>query len=237
MHILRELVRHGELLGRFVHLVVAQGDELADLAVHGAHVAHGLDHVASARLALRTDHRRALLDAAQCFAEVLRAADKRHIELGFVDVIDVIGRGEHFGLVDVIDLDRLQDARFGDVADAHLRHDRDGNGLLDAADHGGVAHAAHAAGRADVCGDTLERHDGASARVFRDARLLGRGDVHDDTALEHLGEVLVEFVACSLHELFSLVPSVRLCGLACRAWCVALFREIPQWCCTPCFMF
>ncbi len=47
--------------------------------------------------------------------------------------------------------------------------------------------------------------------------LLGRGDVHDDTALEHLGEVLVEFVTGSLHELFSLVPSVRLCELTCRA--------------------
>ena len=56
MHILRELVRHGELLGRLIHLVVAQGDEFADLAVHRAHVTHGLDHVASAGLAFRADH-------------------------------------------------------------------------------------------------------------------------------------------------------------------------------------
>ena len=48
VHILGEIVRHGQLLGGLIHLVVAQGDELADLLVHGAHVAHGLDHVAGA---------------------------------------------------------------------------------------------------------------------------------------------------------------------------------------------
>ncbi len=85
---------------------------------------------------------------------------------------------------------------------------------LDAANHGGVTHAAHAAGRADVCGDALECHDGASARVFRDARLLGRGDIHDDAALEHLGEILVEFVTGSLH---GKRPRLPRCAPA-RAW-------------------
>ena len=42
--------------------------------------------------------------------------------------------------------------------------------------------------RADVGGHALERHDGAGAGVFGDLGLLGVGDVHDDAALEHVGE-------------------------------------------------
>ncbi len=40
---------------------------------------------------------------------------------------------------------------------------------------------------ADVGRDALERHDGDGAGVLGDLRLLGRDDVHDDAALEHLG--------------------------------------------------
>ena len=50
----------------------------------------------------------------------------------------------------------------------------------------------HAAGRADVGGDALERHDGAGAGGLGDVGLLGRGDVHDDAALQHLGELAVQ---------------------------------------------
>ena len=59
-----------QLLGRGVQLVVVQGLEPADLAGDRAHVAHGLDDVAGAGLALGADHRRALADAAQRLAEV-----------------------------------------------------------------------------------------------------------------------------------------------------------------------
>ena len=37
-------------------------------------------------------------------------------------------------------------------------------------------------------GHALERHDGDGAGVLGDLRLLGVDDVHDDAALEHLGE-------------------------------------------------
>ena len=107
MHVLGQIVRHGQLLGGLVDLVVAQTDELADLLVHGAHVAYGLNHVAGARLALGANHGRALGDAAQRLAQVLRAAHKRHIELVLVDVVHVVGRRKHLGFVDVIDFDGL----------------------------------------------------------------------------------------------------------------------------------
>ena len=107
-------------------------------------------------------------------------------------MIRVVGRGEDLGLVDVVDLDGLQDLGLDDVADAALGHDGDAHGLLDTADHGGVAHTADTAGGADVGGDALEGHDGAGAGLLGDACLLRRGDVHDDAALEHLCELAVE---------------------------------------------
>ncbi|MDQ0575559.1 hypothetical protein QFZ29_001782 [Agromyces albus] len=45
---------------------------------------------------------------------------------------------------------------------------------------------------ADVGGDALEGHHGDGASVFGDARLLGGDDVHDDAALQHLGEAALD---------------------------------------------
>ena len=200
MHILGEVVRHGQLLGSLVHLIVAQGDKFANLLVHGAHVTHGLDDIASARLALGTNHGRALRNAAQRFAEVLRTAHERHVELVLVDVVHVVGGAEHFGFIDVIDFNGLQNAGFGNMADTHLRHDRDGHGFLNALDHGRIAHAGDATGRANIGRNTLERHHRACARVLRDLSLLGGGDVHDHATLEHLRQILVQFVPVVGHR-------------------------------------
>ena len=163
-------------------------------------MAHGLDHVTGARLALRADHGRALLDATQRLAEILRAAHERHVEFTLVDVVDVVGGGEHLRLVDVVDLDGLQNACLGNVADTHLRHHRNRHGLLNALDHRRVAHTAYATGGADVGWNALQCHDGACTCVFGNACLFGRGHIHDHTALEHLCQVPVEFVASGFHE-------------------------------------
>ena len=72
----------------------------------------------------------------------------------------------------------------------------------DALDHLGVAHARDAACGTDVGRDALECHDGAGACLLGDACLLGRGDVHDDAALEHLREFAIEFDAIGLAGLF-----------------------------------
>ena len=91
-------------------------------------------------------------------------------------------------------------AGFGNVTDTHLRHDRDGHGFLNALDHGRIAHAGNTAGRANIGRNTLERHHRACARVLRDLRLLRGGDVHDDAALEHLCQILVQFVPVVGHR-------------------------------------
>lgn len=194
--------RNLQLFGCLKELIIAQSDNVTDLLLDLAHVAHGLDDVARARLALGANHRGALGNTAQRLAQIAGAADKRHVKLGLVDVINVIGGGENLGLVDVIDLDGLQDLRLDNVTDAALGHDGDGDGLLDALDHLGIAHTRDAACGTDVGRDALESHDGAGACLLGDACLLGSGDVHDDAALEHLRELAVEFDAIGLAGLF-----------------------------------
>ena len=156
------------------------------------HVPGGLDDVAGAGLALGADHRRALGDAAQRLAQVGGAADERHGELALGDVVRLVGRGEHLGLVDVVDAEGLQHLRLDEVADAGLGHHRDGDRADDALDHVGVAHAGDAALRADVGGHPLQRHDGDGAGVLGDLGLLRGDDVHDDAALELLGHAALD---------------------------------------------
>ena len=84
-----------------------------------------------------------------------------------------VRRRQHLALVDVVDLERLEDLRLDEVADARLGHHRDRHGLLDLADLVRVGHARDAAFGADVGGDALERHDGDGAGVLGDPGLLG----------------------------------------------------------------
>ena len=109
-------------------------------------------------------------------------------ERPLVDVVRLVGRGEHLGLVDVVDAERLEDLRLGEVADPALRHHRDRDGGLDLLDHRGVRHAGDAAVATDVGGDALERHHRGGAGVLGDPGLLGVDDVHDHAAAQHLGE-------------------------------------------------
>ena len=177
-----------QLLGRDEQLVLAHALEAADLGEHVAELADGLDDVAGAGLALGPHHRGALVDPPQRLAEVPAAAHERDLEGVLVDVVRLVGRGQDLGLVDVVDPERLEDLRLDEVADPGLRHHRDADRLHDAFDHAWVAHPGDAAGGADVGRHALERHDGDGAGILGDARMVRRDHVHDDPALEHLGE-------------------------------------------------
>ena len=148
----------------------------------------GVDDVAGAGLALGADHRRSLTDPPQSLAEVGGAAHERHAERPLVDVVGLVGRRQHLGLVDVVDLERLEHLGLDEMADPRLGHHGDRDRLLDPLDHLRVGHARHAAVPADVGGDALERHHRRRAGVLGDLRLLGRDHVHDHAALEHLGQ-------------------------------------------------
>ena len=106
-----ELERRADLLGIDEDLVLVHRLEAADVAHDGAAVAHRLDDVAGARLALGANHGGTLRDAAERLAEVAAAAEHGHLEVVLVDVVDLVRGGEDFGLVDVVDADGLEDLR------------------------------------------------------------------------------------------------------------------------------
>ena len=124
-HLAHQLERSLELLGRGWELHAVEGGQPPDLAGDQPDVAHGLDHVAGASLALGPDHGRALGDPPQGLAQVGGAAHERHLEVVLVDVVRLVRGGEHLGLVDVVDVERLEHLRLGEVADPRLGHHRD----------------------------------------------------------------------------------------------------------------
>src|SRR5581483_10104074 len=71
------------------------------------------------------------------------------------------------------------------MADTALRHYRNGDGLFDLENQLRVAHARHAAVRANIRRHALKRHHSGCARLFRDTRLLGIDDITDHAAFEH----------------------------------------------------
>ena len=109
-----------------------------------------------------------------------------------------VGRREHFGFIDVVDFERLKDLGFDEVTNTGLGHDRNGHGLLDTDDHFGIAHASHAAIHPNVCRDSFERHDGGCTGVFSNLSLFRIDDVHNDAALQHLGEATLDLVGARL---------------------------------------
>ena len=133
--------------------------ETLDVAGDRTQVAHRFDDVARPGFAFRADHRRALADAAQRLAEVRRPAHERHHEVPLVHVERLVGRRQDFAFVDVVDAERLQDLCLHEVADAHLRHDRDRDRRHDLFDLVQVRHARDAAFAADVGRHAFERHD------------------------------------------------------------------------------
>lgn len=161
---------------------------LSNLLVDRLHVANGLDDIASPGFTLGPDHGSALGNAAQGLAQIAAATDKGRVEVALLNVALVIGGGQNFTLVNVVDAESLEDLALNKVADAGLGHDGNGDGGLDLLDDSRVRHAGNAAVLSDIGGDTLEGHDGASTGFLSDTGLRGVGHVHDDTALEHLSE-------------------------------------------------
>ena len=153
-----------------------------------AHVLHGVDHVAGAGLALGADHGRAFGNAPQGLAQVARAADKGRGKGMLVDVMGLVGRGQNLALVDEVHAQLLQNLRLGKVSDARLGHHRNGDRLDDLLDQAGLGHAGHAALGADHRRNALQSHHRSGAGLFGNAGLLHVHHVHDDAALEHLGQ-------------------------------------------------
>ena len=156
-------------------------------------MAHRLNHVARARLALRPYHRRALRNATQRLAKVTRTTHKRHLERRLVNVVQIVRRRQNLALVNVVNLNRLQNLCLRKVTNTALRHDRNGHRLLDPANHLRVAHARNTASSTDVRRNALQRHHRARTRLLRYLRLLRIRHVHDDATLQHLSQIPIQF--------------------------------------------
>ena len=68
-----------------------------------------LDDVTGSGFALGADHGCAFADAAEGFAEVAAPAHEGDGEGVLLDVVRVVGGGEDFGLIDVVDADGFED--------------------------------------------------------------------------------------------------------------------------------
>lgn len=82
---------------------------LGDLCADGAHVLHGLDDISGAGFTLGADHGGTLGDATEGLAEVAAAAHEGNLVAVLGDVVDIVGGGQDFGLVNVVDANGLKD--------------------------------------------------------------------------------------------------------------------------------
>mmetsp|Transcript_68940 Transcript_68940/g.202373 ORF Transcript_68940/g.202373 Transcript_68940/m.202373 type:complete len:248 (-) Transcript_68940:570-1313(-) len=156
LDLLEEVQGRPHLLGEGEELVLVHGLDHADLLVQRADVAHRLDDVAGAGLALRADHARALGDAAERLAQVAAPAHEGDLELVLVEVVVLVGDGEHLALVHAIHAEVLEDLRLDEVPDPDLGHDRDGHRVDNVLDHLGIGRARHALLEPDVGGGALK---------------------------------------------------------------------------------
>ena len=171
------------------------------MADDGADVADGFDDVARARFAFGANHGGAFGDAAEGFAQISRAAHERDFEAVLPDVVLVVGGCEHFAFVNVIDFERFEHLRFGEMADANFGHHRNRDRVHDFADDARSGHAGHAAIFANIGRHALERHHGAGSGLLGDARLLGVGDVHNHAAFQHFGQAYFHAPQIIVHQI------------------------------------
>jgi hypothetical protein len=190
--VLHEIQRRAEIACVGDEFFRRRDRERRDRIADRAHVADCLDDVARSRFALAANHRGTFGDAPQRLAEIARAADERHAEIVFGDVVLVVGGREHFGFVDVIDTERFEATRFGEMSDTRFCHHGNRDGVHDALHEREIAHARDAAGRTDVGRNAFEGHHGNGAGFLCDRRLFRRDDVHDHAALKHLREAALD---------------------------------------------
>ena len=103
------------------------------------------------------------------------------------DVMRLVGGGQYFRLVNIINAESFQNLGFDEMADTDLGHHRNGDRVHNPGDDGRIGHAGHAAVSADVSRDALEGHDRHRPGLGGNLSLLRGDHVHYDAALEHLG--------------------------------------------------
>ncbi len=106
---LYQFVGRAVLFGFGVEFFFAEDGEDFHLLHDLPNVLDGVDNVAGAGLTFGANHGCAFGDAPQSLAKITRAADEWNLEGVLIDVVSFVGRREHFGFVDVIDAELLQE--------------------------------------------------------------------------------------------------------------------------------
>ena len=183
VNILYQFIRNLKLLCCIEQFVLCHRTNPADFSLHHSHMPYSLNNISCTGFALCADHRRPLIDTAQCFPKIFGTANKGYVKLGFVNVVFIICRGENLRLINVINLNRLKDLRFGKVADTAFRHNGNRHSFLYPFNHFGIAHTGYAACRTDIRRDSFQSHNSTGTRRFCNLGLFRGGNVHNNAAL------------------------------------------------------
>src|SRR5258708_32696019 len=195
-------------------------------------MAHSLDDITRTRLALGTQHSRALAHAPQRLAQIARAANKRHSEAVLVDMISLVGRRQHFGFIDAVNTKGLQNLGLDQSSDPALGPDRNGDGLFNADHQLRVAHAGHATVCANIGGHALQRHHGTGSSLFGNFGLLGVDYITNHSPFEHLWESALNLYCSCLffHDKWASLANSRMSLFAqsIAFWLVFSYSQVPS---------
>ena len=143
----------------------------------------------------------------QSLTQVPAPTNKRSLESVLDNMVLIIRRGQNLRLINVVDTESLKNLALNEVTYPGLGHHGDGDCSHDLLDELWVGHTCNAALDTNVCGYTLEGHDGRGTSLFSNAGLggilalahdlerIGEGtyllsidNIHDHTTLQHTGE-------------------------------------------------
>jgi hypothetical protein len=91
------------------HLLIGHALNLTDLTHQSSGVSDSLNNVSSTSFTLGSHHSSTFVDSTEGLAEVLGTTDEGDVEFVLVDVVRFVSGGKHFGFVDVVDADVLED--------------------------------------------------------------------------------------------------------------------------------
>src|SRR5690242_18550662 len=103
-------------------------------------MADGFYNIAGPGLAFGTQHSRTFTNATQCLTQIASTTDKGHREKVLVHMEALVGGSQHLRFVDTVNSNGLQDLSFYEMADAALRHHRNGDRFFNPNDKFGITH-------------------------------------------------------------------------------------------------
>ncbi len=115
-----------------------------------------------------------------------------------IDVETLIGRRQHFRLVDTVHTDHLQNLSLDEVTNTALSHYGNSNGCFDLNDQLGITHTCNAALSANIGWHTLQSHHSSCPGLLGNSGLLCIDNVADNPSFEHFWKTTLDLYCCCL---------------------------------------